>query len=124
MGVDPVILASARKHGITDEEMLHAYRNPIRVFEFDELSDADRRRSGRADARGWLGDLGRRRIHRPRHDGPSEIREVMFMPRSMQDILDHADELAKQFEDYDPSPDDEVGVAEHLLRRAALARRP
>jgi hypothetical protein len=44
------------------------------------------------------------------------------MPRSMQDILDHADELAKRFEDYDPSPDDEVAVAEYLLRRAALDR--
>jgi hypothetical protein len=44
------------------------------------------------------------------------------MPRSIQDILDHADELAKRFEDYDPSPDDEVAVAEHLLRRAALER--
>lgn len=44
------------------------------------------------------------------------------MPRSVQDILDHADELAKRFEDYEPSPDDEVAVAEHLLRRAALAR--
>lgn len=44
------------------------------------------------------------------------------MPRSIQDILDHADELAKRFEDYDPIPEDEVGVAEHLLRRAALAR--
>lgn len=40
----------------------------------------------------------------------------------MHDILDHADELAKRFEDYEPSPDDEVAVAEHLLRRAALAR--
>jgi hypothetical protein len=36
--VDPVILASARRHGISDEDMLHAYRNPIRVFEFDELT--------------------------------------------------------------------------------------
>jgi hypothetical protein len=44
------------------------------------------------------------------------------MPRSIQDILDHADDLAKRFEDYEPSPDDEVGVAEHLLRRAALSR--
>ena len=44
------------------------------------------------------------------------------MPRSVQDILDHADELAKRFEDYEPSPDDEVAVAEHLLRRAVLAR--
>lgn len=33
----PVVLASARKHGISDKDMLHAYRNPIRVFERDEL---------------------------------------------------------------------------------------
>ena len=38
MGVDPVILASARRHGIDDEDMLHAYRNPIRVFDLDDLS--------------------------------------------------------------------------------------
>jgi hypothetical protein len=36
--VDPVVLASARKHGITDDDILHAYRNPIRIFEFDELT--------------------------------------------------------------------------------------
>jgi hypothetical protein len=35
--VDPVILVSARKHGIDDEDMLHAYRNPIRVFDHDDL---------------------------------------------------------------------------------------
>jgi hypothetical protein len=35
--MDPIVLDSARKHGIADEEMLHAYRNPIRVFEFDDL---------------------------------------------------------------------------------------
>jgi hypothetical protein len=46
----------------------------------------------------------------------------MPMPRSIQEILDHADELAKSFEDYEPSPDDEVEVAEYVLRRAALAR--
>jgi hypothetical protein len=40
----------------------------------------------------------------------------------MQEILDHADELAKRFEDYEPSPDDDVEVAEFLLRRAAVAR--
>jgi hypothetical protein len=37
-GVEPVILASARKHGITDEDMLHAYRNPIRVFDLADLT--------------------------------------------------------------------------------------
>lgn len=30
-------MASARKHGITDEDILHAYRNPIRVFQMDDL---------------------------------------------------------------------------------------
>ena len=44
------------------------------------------------------------------------------MPRSVQDILDHADDLAKRFEDYEPSPDDEVAVAEHLLRRTRTSR--
>ena len=39
------------------------------------------------------------------------------MPRSIQDILDHADELAKRFEDYEPSEDDERSVEEYLLRR-------
>jgi hypothetical protein len=38
MVVDPVILASARKHQISDDDMLHAYRNPIRVFDLDELA--------------------------------------------------------------------------------------
>jgi hypothetical protein len=33
---DPAILTSARRHGITDDDMLHAYRNPIRVFELDD----------------------------------------------------------------------------------------
>ena len=32
---DPII-ASARKHGVSDEDMLHAYANPIRVFDLDE----------------------------------------------------------------------------------------
>lgn len=36
--MDPVILASARKHGIDDDDMLHAYRNPIRVFDLDDLT--------------------------------------------------------------------------------------
>lgn len=35
--MDPVILTSARKHGIHDSDMLHAYRNPVRVFDLDDL---------------------------------------------------------------------------------------
>ncbi len=36
--MDPVILDSARKHGIRDDDMMHAYRHPIRVFEHDGLT--------------------------------------------------------------------------------------
>ena len=35
--MDPVIVATARKHGVTDNNMLHAYRNPIRVFSLNDL---------------------------------------------------------------------------------------
>jgi len=44
------------------------------------------------------------------------------MPRSIQEILDHADELAQRLEDYEPDPADERPVEECLLERAALAR--
>ena len=44
------------------------------------------------------------------------------MPRSIQEILDHADELAKRFEEYDPSDGDERSAEEYMLQRAALAR--
>ena len=44
------------------------------------------------------------------------------MPRSIQDILDHAAELAQRFEDYEPDPADERAVGDDLLQRAVLAR--
>jgi hypothetical protein len=44
------------------------------------------------------------------------------MPRSIQEILDHADELAQRFENYEPGEGDELPVEEYLLQRAALAR--
>jgi hypothetical protein len=47
----------------------------------------------------------------------------MSMPRTVQDILDHADELAKRFEDYEPSATDERDPAVFgELRRAVLSR--
>lgn len=36
--MDPVFLVSARKHGVDDHQMLHAYRNPIRVLDQDDLT--------------------------------------------------------------------------------------
>lgn len=44
------------------------------------------------------------------------------MPRSRQWILEHADELARDFEDYEPRSGDEREVAEYLLRRAAIGQ--
>jgi hypothetical protein len=36
VGPRPIIAESARKHGVSDEDMLAAYANPFRVFELDE----------------------------------------------------------------------------------------
>ena len=36
--MDPVILESARTHQISDDNMPHADRNPIRVFDLDGLT--------------------------------------------------------------------------------------
>ena len=44
------------------------------------------------------------------------------MPRSIQDILDHADELAERFEGYEPGEGNERSVEEYLLERAVLTR--
>ena len=44
------------------------------------------------------------------------------MPRSIQEILDHADDLARRFEDYEPAVGDERPIEEYLLERAALTR--
>jgi hypothetical protein len=44
------------------------------------------------------------------------------MPRSIQEILDHANELAQRLEDYEPDPADERPVEEYLIERAVLAR--
>ena len=45
------------------------------------------------------------------------------MPRTVQDIVDHADELAKRFESYEPRLADERDpVAFVALREAAVGR--
>jgi hypothetical protein len=35
--MDPTILASARRHGVNDDDMLQAYHHPIRVFDVGGL---------------------------------------------------------------------------------------
>jgi hypothetical protein len=47
----------------------------------------------------------------------------MTIPRSVDDILAHADALAKRFEHYEPRPEDERDPAAVIaLRDAVLAR--
>ena len=36
--MDPVIVASARKHGIRDDDILHAFQHPIRALQLDDLT--------------------------------------------------------------------------------------
>lgn len=35
--MDPVILGSARRHGVSDQALLHAYRNTMRRFDLGDL---------------------------------------------------------------------------------------
>jgi hypothetical protein len=33
---EPVIAPSARRHGVSDEAMVHAFNNPVRIEDLDE----------------------------------------------------------------------------------------
>lgn len=45
------------------------------------------------------------------------------MPRTAQDIVDHGEDLARRFADYDPAPGDERDPKVYLaLREAVLGR--
>jgi hypothetical protein len=44
------------------------------------------------------------------------------MPRSIQEILDHAEDLARRFENLDPAEAREIPVEEYLLQRAVMTR--
>ena len=45
------------------------------------------------------------------------------MPRTVDEILQHADELAARFESYEPDPADELDAGAVALLRAAIAER-
>lgn len=45
------------------------------------------------------------------------------MPRSVQDILDHAEELSKRFEDYQPAEGDERDPTVFAALRSAVVSR-
>ncbi|RPF27783.1 hypothetical protein [Georgenia muralis] len=45
------------------------------------------------------------------------------MPRTVEEILAHADELAARFEAYEPNPADELDAGAVSMLRAAVAER-
>ncbi len=45
------------------------------------------------------------------------------MPRTVDEILQHADELAARFEDYEPSDSDELDPGAVVLLRSAVQER-
>ena len=47
----------------------------------------------------------------------------MTMPRTVDEILQHADQLAARFEDYEPDPADELDPGAVALLRAAIRER-
>jgi hypothetical protein len=103
--------------------MVHAFTHHIRRLDLDDgfrmLIGADQ--SGRLlEAASSPAPMAN--DHRPRDARPSQVPEVINMPRTTQEILDHADELAKRFEDYEPRSEDEVTTPEILLRRAVQQR--
>jgi len=46
-----------------------------------------------------------------------------MMPRTVDEILQHADQLAARFEDYEPDPADELDPGAVALLRAAIQER-
>lgn len=46
-----------------------------------------------------------------------------MMPRAVKDILDHGDELAARFEDYEPDADDQRDPAVFVALRQAVVSR-
>jgi hypothetical protein len=47
----------------------------------------------------------------------------MTMPRTVDEILKHAEELAARFEKYEPNPDDELDSSAVALLRTAVQER-
>ena len=72
-------------------------------------------------SRDWLHSRHHRNRHRPRHACPREVSEVMTMPRTVDEILAHANELATRFENYEPVAADEVDVVALAALRDAVA---
>jgi hypothetical protein len=118
----PLIATSARKRGIRDDDTIHALNRPIVV---DDSMTASRCSSApippvaRSKSVSSTLRLTDRYPHRARS---TKVPEVPAMPRTAQEILDCADELAARFEQHEPGDDVRDADALRTVRDAFMAR--
>lgn len=103
-------------------QQIHAFNHPVFV---DDPDDCSTMFVG-ADTSGNLLEVGvidsvDHTDHHPRHAGTTEVPQVIPMPRTAQEILDNADELAARFEHAEPD-DLRDATALRVVREAFLAR--
>jgi hypothetical protein len=115
------IAESARKRNIADEDILHAYTNHIAGL----IMDNEMTMLIGPATDGTLLEVGvvRREGYTlsARHGRPPQVPKVIAMPRTLQEILEHADELAERFENHEPAEGDRMTDAELALSRAVIA---
>jgi len=118
---EPIIADSAYRHDVAEADIRHAYRNPIRIW---DLGDGFTMTVGPSQSASLL-EIGyvHGHRHRPCHARAREVPEVMTMPRTVDDILRHADQLAERFETYEPNPADELDAEAVAQLRAAVQER-
>jgi hypothetical protein len=123
---EPIIADSALKHGVARDAILHAFRNPIRAYDVDDgfamligpAPNADLLEIGVVSA-----TEGPVIVHAMRARQRFLDWGVITMPRSTDEILAHAEALAKRFEDFDPAGDNGIGARSLREIRHAFVRR-
>lgn len=123
--MEPLIIASARKRGVADDDILHAFNHPIRYEDFDDsfVLLIGSTRSAQLIEVGFIDtDHGGHHAMTARR-----VLEVMPMPRSLQEILEHADELERRFAEHDPADVRDAAplhaIRDAVTQRAATERR-
>lgn len=120
---EPVIAASAHRHGVDDATILHSFANPIRV---EDLDEGFTMLIG-PDTAGNLYEIGVVEssdgpVIVQRNARPPQVPQVNTMPRSIEEILEQADELADRFEQHEPRSDVADAAALRALRAAFVDR--
>ena len=104
--MDPRIIDSARKRGFADEDILHAYHDNRERFALgdDKYMVAGFDTAGRLlEVAVVVTDAGLVIIHAMKARPHYHPEGGPLMPRSIEDVLAHADELTAEFEAFDPA---------------------